>query len=62
MYLSLPDVEHVMKTCQSHFPEIIGAVALQLFAGVRTEEIIRASWPMVRRGMIRLEPEVQGDR
>ncbi len=58
VYLSLPDVEHVMKTCQSHFPEIIGAVALQLFAGVRTEEIIRATWSMVRRGMIRLEPEV----
>ncbi len=58
VYLSIDDAAHVLKICREEFPKLLPAVGFQLFAGIRTEEIIRIEWRSIRRGMIRIEPEV----
>jgi len=46
--LTLEDAAHVMKICRAEFPELVPAVAIQLYAGIRTEEIQRLNWSNVR--------------
>ena len=58
IYLSIEDATHVLKVCRREFSQLLPAVALQMFAGIRTEEVIRLEWRSVRRGTIRIEPEV----
>jgi integrase len=58
VFLSLADTEHLLKICREETPTILHAVGLQLFAGIRTEEIIRMEWRSIRKGSIRIEPEV----
>lgn len=58
VYLSLEDTQHVLSVCRREFAELLPAIGLQLFAGIRTEEIIRMDWQSVRRGTIRINPEV----
>lgn len=57
--LSLPDVEHLLTTCASATPEILRAIALQLFTGIRTSEVCRLEWPAVRVGeFVDIAPQV----
>ena len=58
VYFTIDDATHVLKVCRSEFPSLLPAVALQMFAGIRTEEVIRIGWKSIRRGTIRIEPEV----
>jgi integrase len=58
VHLALDDALHLLKTTRAEFPEILPAIALQMFAGIRTEEITKLDWKFIRRGRIRLEPEV----
>jgi len=58
VYLKLSDAEHVLLTARREFPDLLPVVALQMFAGIRTEEVIRLEWHSIRRGSIRIEPEV----
>lgn len=57
--LTLDDTRHVLETARDQFPDILPAVALQLFAGIRTAEITRLDWAQVRHGeFINIEPHV----
>lgn len=57
--LTVPDARHVLKTAAEQFPDILPAVCLQLFAGVRTEEITRLEWSDVKQGrFVNIEPHV----
>jgi len=58
IYLTIADATHMLGVCRTDFPDILPAIALQAFAGIRTEEIIRGDWRTIRRGSIRLDPEV----
>ncbi len=48
--LSLPDVDHLLETCEECMPEILPAIALQLFMGIRTSEVMRLEWSGVKIG------------
>lgn len=57
--LTLADTRHVLETAEAQFPDILPAVALQLFSGIRTAEITRLDWAHVKHGeFINIEPEV----
>jgi integrase len=57
--LSLPDTEHLLATCKECLPEILPAVALQLFMGIRTTEVCRLEWSAVKLGEhVDISPEV----
>ena len=59
VFLSLPDVDHVLQVCRKQFPEILVGVGLQLFAGVRTAEVVRLEWKHIRKGAaVMIEEEV----
>lgn len=48
--LSVADAQHMAKICAEHFPDILPAVALQLYTGIRTSEVCRLQWSAVRVG------------
>ena len=48
--LTLADTEHLLATCASALPDILPAMALQLFAGIRTSEVMRLAWDAVKAG------------
>jgi integrase len=57
--LTVEDTAHILKVCKAQFPEILPAVALQLFTGIRTSEVTRLEWKDVRLGsLVNIEPQV----
>lgn len=57
--LTVEDAAHVLTVAADQFPELLPAVALQLFSGVRTSEIMRLDWADIRHGkFINIEPHV----
>lgn len=57
--LTLADTAHLVETCAAAMPELLPAVALQLFMGIRTSEITRLCWGAVRHGeFVDIAPDV----
>jgi hypothetical protein len=48
--LSVDDAEHIMRVAEEHMPAMVAPMALQLYLGIRTEEITRLPWSKVRVG------------
>lgn len=48
-YLSLADTKHLLDTAREHYPSLVPGIMLQLFCGVRTEEIKRLEWSAIRK-------------
>lgn len=49
--LTPPQTQRVIDVCTERFPELLPAVALQLFGGIRTEEIEHLDWSQIRPGL-----------
>ena len=58
-FLSIDDVRLLLTTCFKVTPDILPAVALQAFAGIRTAEVQRMTWGDIveRRGLIHVRGE-----
>lgn len=50
--MTVEDTAHLLEICATQFPEILSAVALQLFSGIRTREAMRLEWSAIRWGEI----------
>jgi integrase len=48
--LTLADTTHLLDTCAKSHRDILPAIALQLFMGIRTSEICRLQWDAVKSG------------
>lgn len=48
-FLNLADTKHLLDTAREHYPSLVPGIMLQLFCGVRTEEIKRLEWSAIRK-------------
>ena len=48
--MATEDAEHTLRVAKEHMPELVVPVALQLYLGIRTEEIVRLDWGYIVAG------------